>query len=231
LLKQNNTLKNMKKLVLISSLVAMLAGMSAFGQGYFTFSASTRYVWDDTIAANRTDISNSVAFFLATSGTPTVDNIMSAVPTNNTTSYSYATAWSDILGDSYTLATNFANGLVATTNVNANGSFTYSYLGTGSFGVTNTTGPTTYDIYMVAWNNEGDTLLTPQAAALAGAAVGWSSVFTYGATVAPPIGNPGAMVPTQFGVGYVTAAPEPGTMALAGLGGISMLLFRRRNKA
>ncbi len=58
---------------------------------------------------------------------------------------------------------------------------------------------------------------------------GWSSIWTQAATGNPttvPPGTPTSILPgfTGLVVGY----PEPSTMALAGLGTVSLLLFRRR---
>ncbi len=228
----------MKKLILMSSLAIMFVSLSAFGQGYFTFTGSTRQVWDgwSTAGVAKNDITNSVAFLWG-SGTPLVDSIQSAVSTNalagvsasGTTNgaYSVTTAWADILGDSsFHLATNFANGLVVTTNSNANGSWVYQFNGGQAFGVTNTAPNFLYQIFAIGWDNAGGLYLTPQAAAAAGVYVGWSSVFNYTSTDVPPLGNPPAMTITSFGV--AGAVPEPGTMALAGLGGLLLLAFRRR---
>jgi hypothetical protein len=55
-------------------------------------------------------------------------------------------------------------------------------------------------------------------------------VFSYAALTS---GNPAPVTFTsavagQYDVGGIV--PEPSTMALAGLGGLSLLMFRRRNK-
>jgi len=63
---------------------------------------------------------------------------------------------------------------------------------------------------------------------------GYSTLIGNIASATPPANGTSAWgtggVTTGFNLAGVAPAPEPGTMALAALGGASLLLFRRRNK-
>jgi hypothetical protein len=141
-------------------------------------------------------------------------------------SLSGTTAWADILGDSnFILATNLTTASVISATSSSLG--TISYLSGGTIVVTNTaSGGGTASIIAIGWNSA---YATPQLAQANNSPVGWSAVFTYAYKAGPvpgPAGTPGNMNGLfQFGVAPV---PEPATMALAGLGGLSLLLFRRR---
>jgi hypothetical protein len=105
---------------------------------------------------------------------------------------------------------------------------------------------TTQSVMFVAWSsNLGTTwssaLSTLNSQSLLGNVVG-NAFFGMSTTgyINPASGNPGNAVfgvsPTTFGLPisslntqlYLVPVPEPGTMALAALGGASLLLFRRR---
>lgn len=215
----------MKKIVLIGALVGTLASMSAFGQGFFTFSGSSRAVWDDTNLTPRNDTSNMVAFLWAPqSSVAAVSGIQASVATNAVSTP--GTAWQTILGESnFHFATNSGTGALVTQQTAANGGFLY--LSGGGFGVTGTSANVTYTILIIGWNTAGGLYTNPFAAAAAGQALGWAATFEYTSKDAPPLGSPGTMVFGAFGVAPV---PEPTSLALAGLGIASLLVFRRRNK-
>ena len=210
----------MKKLLTIISLAAVTVYSQA--QGYVgSFGSNTRGVWDDYTSTPRLAADISIAFLYGT-GTPLVSTLQSAVATNTTSvAWTAASAWNDILNDSnFKLATNNGVGLASLT-INANGSS--SYLGGATFAVAGSA-IQAYQVYYIGWNSA---YATPQAAAAAGSAVGWSSPFSY--SFVSSIGSPVQMstVLTPFGV-VAGAVPEPGTLALAAMGGASLLLFRRR---
>jgi len=210
----------MKKLVLISTLIATFAGISAFGQGYVSFASSKSQAWDDFTSTTPTLATTiNTAFMWGASGdVPLLAGILASTPVNGQTPYSYAAAWNDIMNDgNFTLAINAGNGSNVVARTAANGGIAYG----ASFGVTGTAPSTTYTLFFIGWNGA---YATPGAAAAADAAVGWSSTFSY--TTVTSIGTPASMagVP-QFGVG---AVPEPTTIALAGLGGMALMMFRRR---
>ena len=178
----------MKKAILAIALVA--TGLTSFGQGYVAFTTTTRQVWD-TIAGTpvtyKPDAGLNVGFLWAPVGTTaTITSLAATTATNGTTSVSYATAWSDILGANggYTLAVNAGTSATVVQTTSSVGGVSYN--GAGTFLVTGTTAGSSYSFYAIAWSNAYS---TPQAAQTAGAAVGWSSVFTY-ATGALPNSTP-----------------------------------------
>jgi hypothetical protein len=222
----------MKKLILTITLGTAMS-CSLFAQGNFIFGTGGNRVDDDWTTPG-TGVGNSlddVALFIELTGTGATPAVVTAGGGAVGTSaaqlpngLSEAQAWTDILGDStFTLATNNGTGLaVLGTTTGAGGVLydsgaTFTVTGTLASGFTAT-------VYIVGYD-AADTFGTGP--------VGWSSAFTYTYAAGPvpgPSSTPGNMnAVTPFGV--AVSAPEPGTMALAGLGGISMLLFRRRNKA
>jgi len=211
----------MKKLVLISTLVAVLAGTSAFGQGYMNFSQGKSAVWDGfTAAPNASRTSNVDVAFLWASGNsvvPTVASIMASTPTNGTASLTSA-AWTDILNDPnfHLGVNNNTAALISAVVQNANGGFN----GVATPVQGSSLGACT--LFIIGWNSA---YATPALAAAANSAVGWSVTQNY--VLVDNLTLPGTMTLTPFGVTPI-AVPEPTTMALAGLGGLSLLLFRRR---
>jgi hypothetical protein len=92
---------------------------------------------------------------------------------------------------------------------------------------------------LVAWSTSlGTTWATVEpllAAGSFGAAngfIGWSAIGVGASGSAPPAisltvqGTSGSIIPAGFSL--LAVVPEPSTIALAGLGGLSLLLFRRR---
>ena len=81
-------------------------------------------------------------------------------------------------------------------------------------------------VYLVAWSSAYS---SPSAASTAGSAIGWSAPINY---TTGSSGIPGVTLAvagmSNFYVDTIAPTPEPGTMALAALGGASLLLFRRR---
>ena len=92
----------MKKLVLISTIMATFASLSAFGQGYFQFATGKSQVYDGfSTGVAHTSSSVDVAFLWAAQGAvPEVSSILSSVPTTATTgntTWTTTAAWSAIL--------------------------------------------------------------------------------------------------------------------------------------
>jgi len=224
-------------MIVVSALA--LTGYSAFSQasavsGSVNFGGVTHGIWytNGTYTGDQNQV--AVALLFAPSGTPVGSFPSTASYTNSAlNTYSTATAWGDI-SNSLTAGYFFING----TNSPAGPAVALITGATGTFGYNNFTAwfvnagsaSTSYSAYEIAWNTVGGLYLNPTAAAAAGVAVGWSQEFTYttglGSTLPTTLaaGNVG-----YYGVGgVVSAVPEPSTMALAALGGASLLLFRRR---
>ena len=231
-------LKTMKKLILTIGLATFSA--SLFAQGSFIFQSSARAVWDCWSAvANKADASNNVAFLIGT-GTPKVIAAAGGAQTaTNATGLpnglSLSAAWADILDDpNFTLATNMTSQSLVMVKTTTTGIVAYNAGAT--FLVTNTAAlGGTATIFVIGWDYR---YATPWLAAAANSPLGWSSVFNY-TYVAGPVPGPTGLADNmvgrfQFGVqsddpiSGVIPVPEPATMALAGLGGLSLLLFRRR---
>ena len=221
----------MKKIIALTLLAGTLAGTSAFGQGFFVLASAKSQAWDGFTTPGVSGVGATVntAFLWApASTTPAVDTLSSLAntptPGNSTTaeaSYTTQTAWTAILNGQFTLAVNSATSATIIQLTAANGSITYN--GGISFGVTGTTVGTTYTIYEIGWSSA---FATPAAAAAAGGAVGWSTPFQD--TAVASNGTATAFTASKFGVFSPVVVPEPTTLALAGLSGASLLLFRRK---
>jgi hypothetical protein len=110
---------------------------------------------------------------------------------------------------------------VQTANL-ANGAFSYNAAAT--FPISGTAaGGGTATLFLIAWSNA---YATPALAQAAGSILGWSAPFNYNYTAS--IGTPLTILASGFAPFGVAGVPEPTTMAVAGLAGLSLLLFRRR---
>jgi len=226
----------MKKIIAIGLVVASFAATSSFGQGYFLFTAGKSQVYDGSGATATLDANVDVTFLWASLGstTPSILQAGSLKTGNNTTTsasvgYTDASAWAAILGSGFSPATNSTGNLPAVVLTASNGGISYNGgANVGAIGTSSPSGTTQYAIFMVGWTGGYSSLY---AAAAAGAPVGFSSVFTYTAGSAANSSIPGfAGLAPSFGVFSPVSppVPEPTTLALAGLSGASLLLFRRR---
>ena len=142
------------------------------------------------------------------------------VATNGVASISgWATIQSMISSGGWNWATNSGTGILVTQNTLGSGNIGgWNY---GEFQLFGTTAGNAYQFIAIGWNSTSSMF--------ASTALGWSDPFNYatGSSASDPLGttsfSQGGM--NQFGVAPV---PEPSTIALAGLGGLSLLLFRRR---
>ncbi len=204
--------------------------VAAFGQGYFQFSTGNSQVWDGFTTPAGAPVRDSlvnVAFFWGAANTAAaVEGVMNGTPNNvdaASSTFSTTTAWSDILTDpNFTLAVNNNTSAAAIITTTTKGAIAYA--ANGVFPVAGTAGRTQYSLYMIGWSAA---YATPTIAATAqNSYVGWSQVFQYSSTLFTDTPNTMIGVTPQFGVAGII--PEPTTMALAGLGGLSLLLFRRK---
>jgi hypothetical protein len=217
----------MKKIIALSMLAVSFAATTAFSQGYMVFSSGKSQVFDGfTTAATAAPSANvDVALFWAASGTtPTVDSFLTATPAggNSTTteSYTVAQAWNAILNGQFTLAQSTAIGGSVIATSSATGVVKFN--GGVSFDITGTTAGTSYAMYLVSWNAA---FANPTLAAAGGSAVGWSAPFSYLVGVQT---DQTLATPTVNGFSTFAPTPEPTTIALTGLGGLSLLLARRK---
>ena len=222
----------MKKIITLNLLAVWLATAAAFGQGYFNFVTGKSQAYDGFTTPGVFVLSTTVnTTFLwgPTNATPDVAAATShaSSPTNWITGvisqgwYVY-NAWNAIPDGQFTLATNSSTSALVTQRTAANGSIAYN--GGASFGVAGTTGNTTYAIYLISWDAQ---FATPQLAAASGTAVGWSTPFLYLSGVIPSSSNLNMSSAPGFGTS-APPVPEPATLTLAVLGGLSLLAFRRK---
>jgi len=220
----------MKKTLTIIGLAALTVAAS-YGQGYISYGGFLNGIKNNYTTPG-TPVNTAglyVQLFFAPSGSSSVSTI--AASSTTAANYTTATAWSLITGDSTFASVNGAGGTGTVANgiTTGNGGFAAT-----TFAAANLTAGVTYKFYEVAWYaGAGGTDTTIALASAAGDYVGWSQVFNYtttASTVPPPTAMSSALVGNFVVGGTIAPAPEPGTMALAALGGASLLLFRRRNK-
>ena len=188
------------------------------------FHASPDRVWDGFTVPNiSTPTTNVLVSFLwAPSGdVPVVENILNGVPTTMTSStitFSPAAAWTAILNDpNFTLAHNANDNSLVVTRISS-GPHAINY--DGVFPLLGSTANTTYTFFAIGWNGA---YATPQLAAAANAAVGWSAPFTYSANA--QTATPDIFRVDSFGV--VGTVPESSIAMLGGLGAAVLAIYRR----
>ena len=225
----------MKKIITLNLLAGWLATTAAFGQGYFMFTTGKSQIYDGFTTPGVSTLAATVnTSFLwgPANTTPAVDSLVTSTPANgiNTLNYGYSTAqaWNYILNGQFNVATNSATGNLVVQLCGANGSIIYN--GATAFSVAGTVPNTIYTLYEISWDAH---FATPALAAAAGAALGWSSPFQY---TSGNVASPVAPMPTTgfsaggtlASFGTIASVPEPTTLALAVLGGLSLLACRRK---
>jgi hypothetical protein len=228
----------MKKTLLIAAAVTLTA-ISSFAQGNILYSGGLSAVKQDTNGTPSNVAGMTVELFFSTGvAAPAVDGITatglstganggkfvgSTFSATAANTFSIASAWADILGDGNYFAPIGTNGVNVLAVSTGTGGWTYN--GATSFSSSNVTGGTAYTAYLVGWAGG---YATAALAAAAGAPVGWSQYFTYTPTSGNTVAVNTSTLEGAFGV--FAPVPEPTTIALASLSGLSLLAFRRRNK-
>ena len=234
----------MKKGYLITTAIA-LTSFGAFAQGYVNLSFATHRVWDEFTVPGVGVNAATMDFAVYWGPTTLTDPLSSAgiqfgqaadpatqqVATNGVVGIpaTYSAINGLLTGAGFTLGSFNGTAQIGMIGVAGNSLF-------GQTQFTGTTGGDIYQMIVVAW----DAASGPGALVNGTySAIGWSNPFDYltGSSAIDPNGqivlsNPGLM--NQFGVvGFVPelgtlAVPEPGTLALATIGGATVLLFRRK---
>jgi hypothetical protein len=218
----------MKKLIAITLLATSLAGTSAFGQGYFKFASGKSEVYDGSTASAvlSTKIQVALLWAAASTANPFSGLQASTQILGNTTTQP---VWTDVQaqnalsGSTFQFASSSFIGGAVTGFTLANGSI--SFASGGNFDITGTLSSTPYTLMLVSWDRQYSSFAN---AAANNGAIGWSvpiqvtsgTGLTDNSVTSAPFG--------QFGTFPGGPVPEPGTMALAALGGASLLLFRRK---
>jgi hypothetical protein len=214
----------MKK-TLAASVVGVLACMSLFAQGNFTFVSAPSAIWENyTIPGTpvKAGATLDVAVLWTTNLSAVPTTFLNGLPTPITGSY--MATWAGILTDpNFHLVQDTTAGnpvIVRTAGGAGPGAGQYNggicYIFGSSVGQQ-------VQIYVLAWQKSLGA--DPASAAANGAALGFSApiVYTLGSTAAPG-GSLGLAGISSFGVGV----PEPATFSLLGLGAAALLIFRRR---
>jgi hypothetical protein len=227
----------MKKSLLIVAATVM-SSLGAFAQGYVDFSFATHRVWDEFTTPGVGVYAGNVQFAVYWAPTATTDPLVAygtqfgqgagspglQVATNGVSSIpgTYSTINALLTSAGFTIASSGGSPVVGTTGASGNSLV-------GQVAVTGTTAGSTYELIVVGINASAGA-----SAFVSGGYtdIGWSNPFNYltGTSLVDPNGqvvlsNSGLM--NQFGVAPLSV-PEPGTLALAALGGASMLMFRRK---
>lgn len=211
--------------------MAAFAAVSSYGQGEINFqgflhNVANNYTTPGTVTYN-TGI--DVELFFATSGQSSAVSAIASSSSPATLTYLASTAWADITGDSNFQAVQGSGGAGTVAFFGSGATGGGAYNSSKAYFANNLTGGTTYAFYEVAWyTGASGQYSTLALAAQNNTYVGWSQVFSYSALTGGVPANFTAANVGSFDVGGTGIIPEPSTMALAGLGGLSLLLFRRR---
>jgi hypothetical protein len=231
----------MKKQIAILATIIAASGFTAFGQDWITVADSqgNGVVWDSFTSPGVNEVAGAgvadVEVLWALQGT--ADPLGNSSPTNGTSSAAALATISSMLSGGWTIAQNYdsgsgsaALGTVFTDTggtTGGKGGSVVAYNGGDPFEIDeSSTGATGSDIELLylVYNSSASSWSTASA-------LGWSSM--YEETIGLTAGDVNATEPQTFGESNgnsigVNPVPEPTTLALAGLGGLSMLFLRRR---
>jgi len=234
----------MKKLIAILATAIAAVGFSACAQDWITFETGGTEIWDNASGTPNFDAAGAgnidavllwaptgTADLLTSVGTEFGQRAGAALDQVGTNATSVASA-----NPEQALASMLSSGWSIAKDVNNAGSNAVANSGTGTLkgqviynggtpfevsGVTGTSGSDVEEI-ILAYNGSAGSWTTATA-------LGWSNPFQN--SVGTSAGDPNATstqantIANQFAIAPV---PEPATLALAGLGGLSMLFLRRR---
>jgi hypothetical protein len=245
----------MKKQIALLAIIIAASGFTAFGQDYTTFSAGTAggKIWDLTGANGGTVLGQgglgasgdfdftflwapvATSDGLSALGTQFGQGLGSAVDqvaTNGVSSTGVGISEiSTMLGAGWNIATVFGGSTIAETTSGASGKLTAYPSNPFEIAGVSVASGTSIEEVIIAWNASAAITLANGVNTFASVTdLGWSNpmdvaVGTSAGDVEAGNNESGSM--NQFGIG-VASVPEPATIALAGLGGLSMLFLRRR---
>lgn len=234
---------DMKKLIAILGTVIAAAGVSAFGQDWISFSVPNSTIWfnDITPAMPAADAGTVDAVLLWSSNTTVgsgdllpsqgtefglrgTGTALDQVATNaiDLESANLFQSIQTMLSSGWSIAEDMGTGTNAVGNDSASPKGGLAYNSGNPFqvqGVTVASGSEIQEI-ILGYNSSASSWTTAMG-------LGWSNPFDI--TVGTSSGDPNASA-TQTSANQfaVVISPEPTTLALVGLGGLSMLAFRRR---